>query len=289
MQKLRRKENTRIGYYSFEYRRIGRYSLLDESFVFSTTEEDKQLSASKFGEFAIFNADLLKNKFQADKYFIKAIKREPNNSFWLGNYAVFLHFYKKEINLAQRFYIQSLKVFKEDPFLLFNYSILLIFEKKNYDKAEKLLKLAIELDPDYPKYQCTYARFLFKIRNNKTKALQIIKNVLKKNPNNTHCLSCYVQFQIFEKDFFEAKRIIDKIFKLNPSDDIKLELWFYRYAHFHEWEEKAEYEMNRLIKNGIKTSAWGLQQNVLISIILGHSYPEKLEEYARIIEGVYRL
>ncbi|MEA3451965.1 MAG: hypothetical protein U9Q83_08710, partial [Bacteroidota bacterium] len=152
MQKLRRKENTKIGYYSFEYRRIGRNRLFDESFIYSTSDKDKQLSASKYGEFAIFNADLLKNKFQADKYFVKAIKRDPNNSFWLGNYAVFLHFYKKEINLAQRFYIQSLKVFKEDPFLLFNYSILLIFELKKYEKAEKFLKLAIEFDPDFTKY-----------------------------------------------------------------------------------------------------------------------------------------
>ncbi len=289
MRKLRDRENRKIGYYAFEYRHLGKRKLIDESFVFSTTEKENQITASKLGEFAIFNADLLKNTGKADKYFVKAIKKNPKNSFWLGNYAIFLHFYKRDMELAKKFYEISLRINNDDPFLLFNYSILLIFEVKDYHRAEKYLRKAIELDPEYLKYKITYAGFLFKVKKNNKKAEDIFKELLKKNNNNPLILANYAQFKIFTKNFQKAKEFIDKAFSLNPSDDIKLELWFYRYAHYPEWEEKAEYEMNKLIKYGIKTSSWGFHQNVVISIFMGHRFPEKLEEYAKTIEGVYKL
>jgi Tfp pilus assembly protein PilF len=289
MTKLRKKENTKIGYYAFVFKRLGKKSILDESFIFSTTIEKNNISASKYGEFAIFNADLLKDIQKADKFFLKTIKKTPKNAFWLGNYAIFLHYYKKDIKNSEKFYNLSIKYNSKDPFVIYNFAIFELFENNKPAKAEKLFIQAIELDPEYPKYKCTYAGFLFKVKKDFKKAEDLFKEIIDQYPSNPQWYTVYAQLKIYKEQFKDAEKLIDKAFSLDPSDDIKLQLWFYRYAHFNDYIQKAEFEMNKLLQKGVKTTAWGLQQNVIIAIFSGHKYPEKLENFSKQIISNYKI
>lgn len=287
MQKLRRPENKKIGYYAFVFKKLGRSNILDESFVYATNSARSGLSSSKLGEFAIFNADLLKNYEKAEKYFRIAIEKEPDNSFWLGNYAIFLHYYTQNNKLAEKLYLRSLKFFKEDGFILYNYALLVLFHKKDYNVAEILLKKAIKFEPEIQKFQCTLAGFNFKIRKNFDEAEKIFSQIDIKN--NPQFMAVYAQSFLYKKNFKVADKIIDDALELNPPDEVKLELWFYRFAHYDKWQEKAEFEINKLLRNDVKSTAWGLQKNVIIALFDGHRYPEKLEYFAKEILGVFKI
>lgn len=281
MEKLRIKENKKVGYYAFVFKRLGQKELINESFVFSTSFGSNRLSQGKIGEFAIFTADLLKDNDKAEKYFLRAIERNPKNSFWTGNYAIFLHFYMKKYELAEKIYKKSLELNEDDAFLMFNYANLLIFGKKDYDKAESMLKKVLSIEPNNPKYKCAYAGFLFKIKKKFAQAEILCKEVTEKFNQNPAWLATYAQLKILKGEPEEAELLIQKAFDLKPSNELCLELWFYLYAHYKEHRDLAEKEIVKLLDLGVKSLVWGLQQNVVIAIFSGHPEPQKLEEYAK--------
>lgn len=290
MRKFRQKEYRKIGYYTFLYKRIGKKrSLVDESLIYSSTSEKIDISSAKLGEFAIFNAEMLGDFNAAERYFQKAVERDPNDSYWLGNYAIFLHYYKLDYSKAEKFYIRSLKIDIQDSFVLYNYAILLLFIKKDYNKAQKLLRKAIKYDKYQHKYVLTYAGFMFKIRKNFDFAEKLFVKLIKEHPQNAQILASYAQLKIYNDQFQEAEKLIDKAFELDPQEEVKLELWYYRYAHFNQWFAKAEYEIEHLLKNDVKCFAWGLQQNLIIALFKGHQDPDKLDFFTYKIVGVFKI
>ena len=285
MKKLMVRENKKIGYYSFAFKRLGQKDLLNESFIFKTSFDSPRLSQEKIGEFAIFSADLLKNYTNAEKYFLQAINRDPSNSYWVGNYAIFLHFYKRDYKLAAKFYDKSLEIYEDDVFLKFNYIQLLVLRLKSFDKAEKLFKEVLLLEPKNAQFKCAYASFLFKIKKKFAQAEKICEDVITTSPENPLWYAIFAHLKILKGEPIAAEKLIDTAFELDPSDDLALELWFYLYAHYEKRRIPAEQEMNILLKQNIKSSVWGLQQNIVIAIYSGHPYPQKLEEYAKKITG----
>ena len=91
----------------------------------------------------------------------------------------------------------------------------------------------------------------------------------------------FAQLKILKGESKIAEQLIDKAFALNPTDELKLELWFYLYAHYEKRRIPAEQEMNILLDKKTKSDVWGLQQNIVIAIFSGHPYPQKLEYYAK--------
>jgi tetratricopeptide (TPR) repeat protein len=289
MQKFRKKENKRIAYYELSVKELGRKKSYVESFYHSSTFNRNGVNASKLGEFAIFTADLLKNVNKAEEYFLQSIEKEPDNSFWIGNYAIFLHYYKKDIENADKLYQKSLEMYEDDAFLKHNYAVMLLFYKKDYNKVEKLLKSAIELEPENSKYLCTYAAFLFKIRKKFDLAENFCKKALEQDESNAEIYAIFAQLMILKSNLETADQYISKALELDPIDDLKLELWFYRYAHYNKWLEIAEQEINLYLSKKINSYAWGLQQNVVISIFSGHPFPQKVEYFANKIMGLQNL
>ncbi|MBN2893744.1 MAG: hypothetical protein JXL97_17880 [Bacteroidales bacterium] len=285
MEKLRVRENKKIGYYAFIFKRLGKPALINESFVFSTSFNSNRLSQGKIGEFAIFTADLLKDYDKAEKYFLQAIERDPENAFWIGNYAIFIHFYKKDFNLAEEYYQKSLKLYEDDAFLKFNYAQLVLFYKSDYDLVEKLMKEVLMLEPNNSKFKCSYAAFLFKVRKKFAQAEKLCEEVISKNDKNPSWFATYAQLKLLKGEQTEAKKLIDRAFELEPSDELSLELWFYLYAHYEENREEAEAKIIEHLSKGIKSFVWGLQQNVVVAIFSGHPESHKLEEYAKQIMG----
>ncbi len=289
MQKFRRKENRKVGYYTFAVKELGHNSLVEDSFYFDTTVERNDLTPSTYGEFALFSVEFMKDLRKADRFFLRTIAKAPKDPFWVGNYAVFQHYYLQNFAAAEKYYRRSLLLNKNDAFVLYNYGILSIFWSRDYNLAEKLLKKAIEIDPEYPKFRCTYAGFLFKIRKKFDEAERICKDVVEVYDINPRWLAIFAQLKLLRQKFSDADVLITRALALDPTDDIKLALWFFRYAHYIQNIQKAEYEMNKLLKANVKTPIWGLQQNAMEAIINGHEYPEKLQEYAKSCESVFKI
>ncbi len=285
MKNFKVKENKKLGYYAFIFKRLGQKDLINESFVFSTSFNSNKLSQGKMGEFAIFTADLLKDNDKAEKYFLQALERDNENAYWLGNFAIFLHFYKKDFKKAEIYYKKSIKIYPDDAFVKFNYAHLLLFQKSDYDSVEKILRDILSLEPQNPKYKCAYAAFLFKIRKKFSLAETLCKEVVEKYDKNPYWMSTYAQLKILKGEAKEARKLIQKAFDLNPPDELAVELWFYLYAHFEDARLEAELKIQELINKGVKSMVWGLQQNVVVAIFAGHPFPQKLEEYAKVIMG----
>jgi hypothetical protein len=64
---------------------------------------------------------------------------------------------------------------------------------------------------------------------------------------------------------------------LNPTDEeLLLEMWFYRYAHFADRYEQADKEIIKLLKKGVRSPGWDLSPNIERAKLDGHPAPDRL-------------
>jgi len=277
-----------IGIYTFINKNIDNNEAIEDySYILDTDTEQLVFEASDYADFAVFNLEFYNDLEKADRYFLKSLEIEPDNPFWLGSYAMFLHYYKKDIKKAALYYSKSIEL-DNDIVHIYNYALLALTEQKKYKLAESMLKLSISLEPDDLKIRITYIGYLLKIKKDYVNAEKELNKILKFRKKEKRIWALYAQLKIFDGQKEEADKIISQAFNSNLPDEILMELWFYRYAHLPKWLEKAEFELNKMINNGIKTFAWGLTQNVIIAIFEGHPYANKLQELATKIKGNYK-
>jgi hypothetical protein len=62
--------------------------------------------------------------------------------------------------------------------------------------------------------------------------------------------------------------------------DLPVELWFYRLAHFPEYYEDAQKELDTLLSKGYQSIGWDLSRNIEQAKKEGLQDIELLEEYA---------
>ena len=277
-----------IGFYTLQLGDIyDDEQLVDAGYYIDTDTVNERLGAPEFAEFATFSLETFKNIEVADVFFKKSVEADPENTFWLGSYAMFLHYYKRDIKNADRYYLKAIRD-EDDAIHLYNYALFNINELQKYDIAEALLEKSLNLDPQNIKFLLTKAGFLFKIKKDFRSAEKIIMKIFKYKNLETRIWSVYAQMKLIEEDFTFAEEIINRSFEQKLPPETLLELWFYRYAHFEKWIEKAEFEINKLLAEGVKTYAWGLTQNIVLALFSGHPYPEKLQDIARSVEGIYK-
>ena len=74
---------------------------------------------------------------------------------------------------------------------------------------------------------------------------------------------------------------MEKAFSLNNNEknDLLVELWFYKYAHYLESIEESEKIIEVLLSEGVRSIDWNLDLNVKTAIENGHPNPEKLKEF----------
>ena len=75
--------------------------------------------------------------------------------------------------------------------------------------------------------------------------------------------------------------MINESIELNKlEDDLTIELWFYRYAHYSEYIEEAEKKIEELLAKGVRSIDWDFKGNIDRAIQDGHPNPKKLRELA---------
>ncbi len=236
--------------------------------------------ADWIGNYAIFLSDIRKEHDKAEELFKKAIELKPDGADWIGNYAIFLKNIRKEYDKAEELFKKAIELKPDDADWIGKYAIFLKNIRKEYDKAEELFKKAIELEPDDADWIGNYAVFLSDIRKEYDKAEELYKKAIELKPNSAELIGNYAKSLIVKRDLQNARKSILKAFELNQNEneDLNLELWFYRYAVFFDEYPKANAEIEGLLKKGIKSTGWYLDDVLAAAKELGHPDYEKLCE-----------
>lgn len=239
---------------------------------------------SIIGHYAEFLWNERGNYDRAEELYEKTTELDPNNAFTAAGYAILLKKLKK-YEKAEEFYKKSIELKPNNASFIGNYATFLKIIGKDLKNVEELYEKAIEMDPEHSNNIGSYALFLSDELKNYKKAEELYQKVLKidSNNGNVNNKSNYAHHVIVSQgDLEKAGKLIDEVFKEVDKDNIELlvELWFYRYAHYPEWREKAELELTDLISKGAKSLGWNLEPHVEIAKQNGHPNIEKLQEFA---------
>ncbi|QBR33374.1 MULTISPECIES: tetratricopeptide repeat protein [Pseudomonas] len=120
------------------------------------------------------------NLIEADNYFRKALKLNPENHDTLAEYADYLSDHRQKYDLADEYYKKSLELAPSDPTTLGNYANFLAFQVKRLDEAKIFFQKALEADPDDLTTKQNYRLFL----DTKKKAHPPIKRTAKPTSKN---------------------------------------------------------------------------------------------------------
>jgi tetratricopeptide (TPR) repeat protein len=241
-------------------------------------------NANCTANYALFLYKIREDYDKAEELFKKALVLNTENANHIGNYAAFLYKVRKKYDKAEELFKMALALDPEDANHTGNYALFLWKIRKKYDKAENLYKKILELDPKNANNACNYAYFLHKIRKEYNKAEELYKKALELDPENANNIGNYAQMLLENGKKKEGKKYLEKAFSLNPTrEDLLVELWFYRYAHFAHWYDRAYKELIKLLKKGARSLHWDLKPNIEGAKKDGHPNVDRLEKLAAII------
>lgn len=271
--------NVNTAYANFLYKKKKEYNKAEEYYLKAL--ESNPNDAITNGNYATFLFDVKKDHGKSELYFLKSIAAEPGNPNSIGSYANFLNTSKKDKQKAEEFYLKALAIQPNHVNNICNYANFLSEVVEDYNKAESYYLKAIKLEPENVNCLVNYAAFLNKSRNDKKKAKEYYSNAIKVEPNHAIANGNYAQLLLQDGLKDEAESFMSKAFEFCEQDDLLIELWFYRYAHYKDYLDVAVQRLNYLIDKGNHSHGWDFSRNIKRAIQDGHPNPEKLKEYAR--------
>ena len=232
-----------------------------------------------------------KNYAQAEKYYLKALDLEPDNADINSHYALFLAFYKKDYAQAEKYYQKALELNLEPDSAVINsyYALFLTLFRRDYAQAEEYHQKALELDPDNASINSYYALFLTLFRRDYAQAEEHYRKALTLDPDNASINSYYALFLLQQEDFEQASTFIDKAFQHTEVYDKELELslWFYRYACFYQDYPESKSKVESLLQDGIRSPGWPLEGLLeTVKKIVQHPEYDQVAEFAKQISEV---
>jgi Tfp pilus assembly protein PilF len=239
-------------------------------------------NANYYGNYAYFLEEIKKDYVNAEKHYLKALSIDPEHANNNGIYAIFLKDIKKDYVNAEKHYLKALSIDPEDANINENYAIFLKNIKEDYVNAEKHFLKALSIDPVDANNNEMYAIFLKDIKKDYVNAEKYYLKALFIDPENANYNGNYTQFLLTMNRINKATKFLGKAFLLNNNEknDLLVELWFYKYAHYIESLDESEKAIELLLKEGVRSIDWNLGPNVEIAIKNGHTNPEKLKELA---------
>ena len=276
--------------------------------------------ARNLGNFAVFMKNVRKDYDRAELLYEQSLAADPTNAHWLGNFAYFIHYTRKDYDRAELLYEQAVaadpnharnlgnfanfmhtrkdydraellyaQAIEADPTNarnLGNFAVFMENVRKDYDRAEVLYEQSIAADPNHARNLGSFAIFLHLYRKDYLQARQLYHRALAIEPNETNNMGNLAQLYLLEGDKNQAKALIEQAFVLNPeSIALKLELWFYRFAHFPEDYPQAVTEIMTLLETGERDEGWDFSGNIAQAEKDGHPNVALLQALADVITG----
>ncbi|OQY01971.1 MAG: hypothetical protein B6I26_03140 [Desulfobacteraceae bacterium 4572_130] len=244
--------------------------------------------ANAYGNYAVFLHNIQKDYDKAKTYYKKALKLNPDDALMNSNYAVFLHNIQKDYDKAEIYYKKALKLNPDHANANNNYANFLKNIQKDYNKAEIYYKKAIKLNPEHANFNGNYAVFLDDIQKDYNKAEIYYKKAIKLDPDNANVNGNYAKFLIVKEDLNNAEKFIEKAFSLNKNKDksLNLELWFYCYAVFFNKHKDSRENIVKLLKQGITSPNWYLDDVIKAGEKLNHPNINDLKKLAKQISSI---
>ena len=216
---------------------------------------------------------------EAETYFKKALEIEANDATINGNYANLLKKLNRD-DKAETYYKKALDIEANDATINSNYASLLMKLNRD-DEAETYYKKALDIEANNTPINGNYALLLMKL-NRDDKAETYYKKVLDIEPNNATTNGNYAQFLLIQGKKEEAEIYIENSFRnYTEQNDVLVELWFYRLAHYPKYYDEAIKELDLLLSKGIKSIAWDFSRNIEQARKENHKNIELLQEYAQ--------
>ncbi len=214
-----------------------------------------------------------------ENIYINGLKAYPNSHELMNNYANLLEELNKD-NEAESYYKKALEIKPHHANANGNYAILL--EKLNRDnEAESYYKKALEIEPHHANANGNYAILLKKL-NRDNEAESYYKKALEIEPHDANTNGNYAQFLLNLGKRNEANFYLENAFiNYSTENDLLIELWFYRLAHYPEYFDEAKNELNLLLNKGFMSIGWDFSRNIEQAKKEGHQNIELLEEYAK--------
>ncbi len=233
------------------------------------------------GNYANFLKTIRKEYDEAEKHYKTALKSEPNHANINGNYAIFLTDIRKEHDEAEKHYKIALKSEPNDADINGNYANFLTTIRKEHDEAEKHYKIALKSEPNDADINGNYANFLTTIRKEHDEAEKHYKIALTSEPNHVHINGNYAGFLLSQGKKTQANEYLKRAFKyLTVEDDLSVELWFYRLAHYPNDRTEAVQQLDKLLDKGIRSIGWDFSDHIKQAEKAGFTPITLLQEYA---------
>lgn len=197
----------------------------------------------------IANRLVNKEPQKAVELFEETIKKFPNNSSVLIQFAETLFHKLNKSDLAEKYYIEALKLEPNDPMYLDSYAGFLADAKNDNTKAEELFQKALSIQPNSEIVLTDYAEFLYQKLNKPTFAEEYFQKAIGINSNYVYAMTCYASFlEENQKDYDKA----EKIYKNVLENDSNYSFGLGKYADFlvkiRKEYSKAEFLYKRRIE-----------------------------------------
>jgi tetratricopeptide (TPR) repeat protein len=243
--------------------------------------------AGHLGNYAVFMESIREDYDKAEELYKRAIEADPSVANILGNYAIFLRSIREDYDKAEELYKRAIEADPSDANILGNYAIFMKSSREDYDKAEELYKRAIEANPNHAGHLGNYASFLKSIREDYDKAEELYKRAIEADPSDANILGNYAGLLLARDSKEEGFKKLERAQRHADRNDLRLELWFYKYAHKDDAAEriKALKEIKKLIGEGERSDGYDMTDNVKRAIAEGHPNPDLLTDLERVISA----
>ncbi len=236
--------------------------------------------------YAIFLETIRKDYDGAERNFKKALESYPDYANANNNYAIFLQIIRKDYDEAEHYYKKALELEPRTADFNNNYGLFLETIRKDYVGAERYHKKALETNPYYASSNNNYANFLNTIRKDHDGAERYYKEALEDDPDHANANGNYGGLLLAGGRTDEAKPLLERAEKNVDQNDLKIELHFYRLAHFPEMAHDSRKAIHDLLEQGVRSPGWDFSRNIEQAEKDGCTYVEELRELAAKISEV---
>jgi tetratricopeptide (TPR) repeat protein len=183
-----------------------------EKYYLGAIKANPDLAVAHFN-YAILLKDM-KRFDEAEKQYQEAIKANPNYAEAHFNYAILLEDLK-QFDEAEKQYLEAIKANPNDAEVRSNYAILLE-DLKQFDEAEKQYQEAIKANPNYAEAHFNYAILLTELKHFDEAEKQYLE-AIKANPNYAEAYSNYAHLlkELNRKE--EAEEHFKKAIEVGPK------------------------------------------------------------------------
>ena len=222
---------------------------------------------------------------EAEQYYQRGLEIDPKHTNHLGNFANFQWQIRQDYNKAEQLYQQAIDADLKHANHLGNFATFLTDIRQDYDKAEQLYLQAIDAAPKDADHLSNFANFQWKVHQNHDKAEQLYQQAVDADPKDANSLGNFAQFRLAKGEKEQGKSLLNRAFEFAEHPVMRLELWFYRLAHFPSEYPEAEAEIRQLLDKGHRSKGWDFSRNIERAKLDSHPDVALLEVLAALISG----